>query len=396
MAKPAHPGIGITTGTAAAATHPSWKRVSKRAKARPRLASGASRCTIESNARRASAALKPTTHDSSAAVERPPKMAAIVPPTAVKASAATSIRSSRSCWRTIGPTALPASVPMAENASTTPNHAVGVPVLRNQKAIWNVRNPTTARSSAIADAARRMPPERSSAASTGCSRSAATTMRFGMFHAITAAPAKISAENATVACGLMTCRAIAGTMAMKPTSPAMSPSFEFASTSSLSLRTTLGTSSALLRDRVRLRQHQRGEGQREQGQAVEVGDHEDADDRLADGADDHDDAPPARHPVDGRPHERRHDREGQHREDQVERDPRSRRARADVEEQRAGEGEGDDSITRRHEGVGAGQAGERRKGQDPRHPGGPAAGGRGCGCLRALGPYHGAPVTRPW
>ena len=78
---------------------------------------------------------------------------------------------------------MPASVPMAEKISTTPNQTVGVPVLRNQNAIWNVRNPTTARRSAMADAASRMPPERSSAASTGASRSAAITMWRGICHA---------------------------------------------------------------------------------------------------------------------------------------------------------------------------------------------------------------------
>ena len=49
----------MMTGTAAASTQPIWNRVSNRAKARPRLASGASRCTMESNASRASAAPKP-------------------------------------------------------------------------------------------------------------------------------------------------------------------------------------------------------------------------------------------------------------------------------------------------------------------------------------------------
>ena len=46
----------MTTGTKAAATQPSWNLVSNCANARPRLASGASRCTMASKARRANAA----------------------------------------------------------------------------------------------------------------------------------------------------------------------------------------------------------------------------------------------------------------------------------------------------------------------------------------------------
>ena len=40
----------MTTGTAAPSTQITWKRDSKRAKERPRLASGASRCTTASKA----------------------------------------------------------------------------------------------------------------------------------------------------------------------------------------------------------------------------------------------------------------------------------------------------------------------------------------------------------
>ncbi len=59
------------------------------------------------------------------------------------------------------------------------------------------------------------------------------------------APAKISAENATVTDGEMSWRIRAGTAPMKPTMPAISPSLELASTSSASVRTTLGTRALL-------------------------------------------------------------------------------------------------------------------------------------------------------
>src|SRR3546814_19141331 len=55
---PGHVGIG-TTPRMAPPTQMSWKRVSNRAKERPRFASGASRCTNESNACLAHAAPMP-------------------------------------------------------------------------------------------------------------------------------------------------------------------------------------------------------------------------------------------------------------------------------------------------------------------------------------------------
>ena len=59
-------------GMSAPITHTSWKRVSKRANDRPRLASGASRCTIESKACLAALPVAPTVIDSIAAPTRPP------------------------------------------------------------------------------------------------------------------------------------------------------------------------------------------------------------------------------------------------------------------------------------------------------------------------------------
>ena len=58
--KPTAAGIEMATGTNAASTQLSWKRVSNWAKARPWLASGASCWTVASKPSRAMAALKPT------------------------------------------------------------------------------------------------------------------------------------------------------------------------------------------------------------------------------------------------------------------------------------------------------------------------------------------------
>ena len=77
-AKPRQAGIGITIGISAPITHTSWKRVSNRANERPRLASGASRWTIESKACLAALPVAPTVIDSMAAPTRPPDRAAVI------------------------------------------------------------------------------------------------------------------------------------------------------------------------------------------------------------------------------------------------------------------------------------------------------------------------------
>ena len=61
--------------------------------------------------------------------------------------------------------------------------------------------------------------------------------------AITSATQKMAAEYSSVdVVPMVFCNATAGSTAAKPTMPEMRPSFEFASTSSSSVRTTLGTS----------------------------------------------------------------------------------------------------------------------------------------------------------
>ena len=75
-------------------THVSWKRVSKRANDRPRLASGASRCTTESKASLPLLAATPTHRASAAAATMPPAQAASTAPPAVRPRTICRMRSS--------------------------------------------------------------------------------------------------------------------------------------------------------------------------------------------------------------------------------------------------------------------------------------------------------------
>ena len=120
--KPSRPGICNSTGTTPATTQPSWKRVSNWANARPRFASGASRCRIDSNASRAMAAEKLTAPASINPPTTPPSTAAPVPPSAISPSAPMSIVSSRSRARISGASALPAMVSRLAEPSDRPNH----------------------------------------------------------------------------------------------------------------------------------------------------------------------------------------------------------------------------------------------------------------------------------
>ena len=102
--------------------------------------------------------------------------------------------------------------------------------------------PTLARSSSIVFDASTTRSECSSTSSARPAPRAAITSR-GRRLAITNATPKITAEYSSVAVApIVFCRMPAGTTATAPTSPEISPSFEFASTSSASVRTTVGTS----------------------------------------------------------------------------------------------------------------------------------------------------------
>ena len=69
-------GIEISTGITAPITHTIWNRTSKAANDRPRLASGASRCTSESKASRPAVDTTATTPASSMLAASPPTHAA--------------------------------------------------------------------------------------------------------------------------------------------------------------------------------------------------------------------------------------------------------------------------------------------------------------------------------
>ena len=231
----------MTTGTVAATTHPNWKRVSKRANAWPWLALGASRCTMLSNANRPSAAPKLTTTASAMPASLPPTIAPTTPATVGNTRATTIMLSSCSDERRRGPMALPAIVPSDDSPTASPNHHVGASCVRNENAKWNNTNPTQHRSNSIATAAICRLVDDSSMRWRCDAGPAATTSR-GRRVAATSATAKSSAPYPSVAAlPNATWRRAAGNTAATPEIPAISPSFEFASTSSRSVRTTLGT-----------------------------------------------------------------------------------------------------------------------------------------------------------
>ena len=165
----------ITTGISPAIAQASWNRVSNWAKARPRLACGASRWTMLSNARRPTAAAKLTATASTTPAATPPSSAAVIPATADRPSAPASITSSRAARRSRGEMALPTIVPSADSPTATANHAVPAVCVRSQKARRKNTKPTLARSTSIATAASCSPTECSCTRSAGCSGVAATT-----------------------------------------------------------------------------------------------------------------------------------------------------------------------------------------------------------------------------
>lgn len=187
VTKPRRPGIDTSTGITPAPTQPSWKRVSNWAKARPRFASGASRWTIASNARRPIAAEKLTDPASSIPLTTPPRKAVPSPATAISTSAATSIVSSRSRDRISGAVALPVIVSTLANPSERPNHTSPASCARNQKNRWKNVKPTPARSSIIALEA--------STTRSACSSTVSSVP--GSRAAITSRGSRVAATNAT-------------------------------------------------------------------------------------------------------------------------------------------------------------------------------------------------------
>jgi len=192
MTKPSRPGIWSTTGTSPAPTQPSWNLVSNWANARPRLASGASRCTTASNASRPIAAAKLTEPASSMPATTPPSSDVPNPATATTVNAATSIVSSRNFERTSGATALPVIVSRLAKPSERPNQTRPASCARNQKNRWKNVNPALARRSSIAAEASTTRSECSSISSSTPADRAAITSRGSRVAATNANP-KIAA-----------------------------------------------------------------------------------------------------------------------------------------------------------------------------------------------------------
>ena len=127
-------------------------------------------------------------------------------------------------------------------AKANPNHTRPASWRRYQKNRWKNVNPTAARRNNMADAANTTLRACKVARSPLPTGSLATTC-LGNRRAATNANAKKPAAYHSVAPGPMSvCNSPAGPTAARPTNPAMRLSFELASTSSLSLLTTDGTS----------------------------------------------------------------------------------------------------------------------------------------------------------
>jgi len=116
------PGNVNKTGMTPAIAHDNWNRVSNLANARPWSASGASRCTIESNAMRPIPDDMLTTAARMTAAPTPPKIAAAIPATAIITTAVVNISSSRSRLRSGDASPLPIIRPTDEAPITTPIH----------------------------------------------------------------------------------------------------------------------------------------------------------------------------------------------------------------------------------------------------------------------------------
>ena len=275
MTPPRRVGIAITTGTAAPSTQITWKRDSNRANDRPRLASGASRCTTASNACLPEDAAMAIISANIAWPGSPSNSSPQSPPTPAAATAPSSRYSSSTLRRMIGAIAAPSSPPMPVRATTTPKCQTGgapsgtssprstvapgmatarpvtdpsagvVSAPRNAKASRNVTNPTTHRNVPIADEAESTPALRSSARSSAPSGVAATVVT-GTRNDATAAAAKTSAHSSATAPGENNHSSSApGRPAANAARPDSSCSFELASTRAWSPCTTVGTIAAL-------------------------------------------------------------------------------------------------------------------------------------------------------
>ena len=170
-----------------------------------------------------------------------------------------------------GASALPAIVPSDDSSDRRrPNQHVAAVVLRprNSNASRKSMNPTAARRISIAAAA-------SCTLGSSAARCARRRWASGRGDNVARQPQRgheqreheqrRAVDQRRPRCRLTVCSSAAGTTATKPARPAIRPSFELASTSSRSVRTTDGTS-ADFDTMVRLLQHEGDEHQREQRQ----------------------------------------------------------------------------------------------------------------------------------
>ena len=215
---------------------------------------------------------------------------------------------------------MPIPVPTALSRSTTPNIHAGSFDDLSTNAAKNVKKPTVARSNPIAVPAATMlrarSASRSSAVSDGPTRSAR-----GIPSAATIPIRKIRVAVRNTHGAPASCRipAASGPATMPPRM-LMNASRELASTSSPLFLMTPGTS-ALLVTRLRLRQHERPERERIQGQAVDVRGHDQAQHGSAGHRRREQQASPPAGAVDHRAEDRRDERKRRQGEHEVEERP---------------------------------------------------------------------------
>ena len=220
-----------------------WKRVSNLANDRPRLASGASRWTIESNASLAVLALKPTAKATSTAAPSPPDQAASSAASVARSIEPTRMSSSWVVRRTRGATIEPTKEPRTLAPTAKPRCHVGCS--RMAKASRKTRKPTMARMRPMEDAARKMPRLRSSASSASPTGSAATAA-CGSEKARTVPRANTTMAKPMIHVGPpIQPRMTPGIPAASPEKPVMIDSLELASISSWSVDTVVGTMALL-------------------------------------------------------------------------------------------------------------------------------------------------------
>ena len=234
-----------TIGMSAPITQTSWNLVSNLANDRPRFASGASRCTIESKACFAALAVTPTANDRSAAPPRPPMKAVMTPKPEVSRRQPMMMRSSVRTRRARGAAMAPKKNPIWADAATMPSCQSGSPLFLKSNANMKDRNPTMPRMRPIAFAACTMPAPLSSLRSISSAAPVATLV--GGIRRARTVPARNTRPPAPTAhCPPPSFSSRPpGTAAATTASADSTVSFELASTSSSSEWTVPGITALL-------------------------------------------------------------------------------------------------------------------------------------------------------